>query len=209
MRYESRSTKPSICRPVLIALLAATIAMSGALIGGGPTAGGATKRPDKRGLLLWSSHKPGTGSAPRDDSLTAGFLLQGAQTGPKSKRGSRPLGIIAVLIGLKADHGYGLRLSTARCVSGQGGSGQGGGIFNLGTTELKKTLVGRGIKVTSDADGAAYVNRRYRLTRKAGRRARSVLLLEGDPDRPLVVCGKARFLAGDYNQDGSVDAADF
>ena len=208
MRYESRSTKPSISRPVLIALLAATIVLSGALIAGGPAAGGATKRPDKRGLLMWSSHKPGTGSGPRDDSLTAGFLLQGAQTGPKSKRGTRPLGIIAVLIGLKADQGYGLRLSTARCGSGQGGSGQGGGIFNLGTTGLKKTLVGRGIRVTSGADGTAYANRRYRLTRKARRRARSVLLLEGDPDRPLVICGKAHFLAGDYNNDGRVNGFD-
>lgn len=108
------------------------------------------------------------------------------------------MGIIAILIGLKADQNYALRFSTARC-----GSGQGGGIYGFmdNRAKLKRTLIGRGIKFTSDPDGTAYVEQDSLWTRKANRRANAVLLLEGDPDRPLVVCGRVRVATGDVGRD--------
>ncbi len=200
MKSTHRSTNAPIIRRAVTALLAGALVLSCMLVGGGPVADSASKRPSKRSVFVWSSHKPGGGAT---GQATAGFLLKGEQNGRMSRRGARPLGIIAILIGLKADQDYALRFSTARC-----GSGQGGGIFNylVDRASLKRTLIGRGIKFTSASDGTAYVEQDSLWTRKANRRAKSVLLLEGDPDRPLVVCGRIRVAAGDVNGDGIPNA---
>lgn len=178
MRFNDHSIATRVAFCFATALLAAGLVVSGMLNTGSQFADGAKKRSSDRRVLIWSFHQPAADAAGKS---RAGFLLHGEQTRKTSKQGTRPMGIIAVLVGLKADHTYALRLSASRCKSGGGG-----GIYN--SVSSGSRLVGRGIRFTSGPDGTAYLERKYRLTRKAHRRAKSVLLLEGDPDRPIVIC---------------------
>jgi hypothetical protein len=114
-------------------------------------------------------------------------LLVAKQNGRTSRKGARPMGIIAILIGLKAEQSYGLAFSTRRCGRGAGG------------------LVGKGIRFTASSDGEAVVKRNYRLKRKVLRRARSAVLLSPETGRRFQSCGPVRVATGDVNGDGAGD----
>lgn len=138
------------------------------LVGAGASPAGATQLENAR---VTSFLAPGTGQGGGIFNEATG-LMTATQTKRTAKNGSRPMGIIAILIGLKADQDYALSFSTRPCSAGGGG------------------LVGRKVKFTSSQRGDAVVKRRYRLTRKALRRSKSVVLLSPESGRRFVSCGR-------------------
>lgn len=176
MKFSGLSITVRVALCLATGLLATALILSAVLVAGDQFADGASKRTQKRTALLRSSHKPGA-----TQQTKAGFLLQGEQNGQTSKRGDRPMGIIAILVGLKADQGYAFRFSTVGCRSGEGG-----GIYN--TSKSGGTLVGRAISLTSTLDGTAYLERNYRLTRKVFRKTKTVVLLEKGGGGKVAVC---------------------
>ncbi len=169
------------------ALVASALAASVILAVAAPQSTGAQKQSGKRNLFAaaYLDHRPGGLSG---GQFQAEGLFQASQTGPASRKGTRPMGIIAILIGLKAGQNYALTFSTKRC--GQGGGG----------------LIGSAARFTASPAGEAVVKRRYRLKPKVLRRSNSVVLLSRATGKRFQACG--RLIAGDYNQDGSVDASD-
>lgn len=175
------------------AMLALALAGGCLLVAGATPSADARKLPKEPGLFVaanidWNwAHKPGGGAT---GLVGAEGLFQATQTGPTTGKGTRPMAIIAILIGLKPEQDYALAFSTKRC--GQGGGG----------------LIGAGVKFTSSSVGEAVVKRRYRLKRKVLRRSKSVVLLSKETGRRFQSCGRFLPLAGDFNADGSVDASD-
>jgi hypothetical protein len=113
MKFSGLSITARVAFCLATGLLATALILSAVLVAGDQFADGASKRTQKRTALLWSSHKPGA-----TQQTKAGFLLHGEQNGQTSKRGGRPMGIIGILVGLKADQGYAFRFSTVGCRSG-------------------------------------------------------------------------------------------
>lgn len=189
MRFIQRSNDPRLAHGATVALLAAVLATSGTLVGGASSSADARKLPGKRGLIAtaaidWGSAKPGQGAT---GQVRANGLFQATQTGPTSRKGTRPMAIIAVLIGLKAERNYALAFSKKRCPEGAGG------------------LVGT-FRFRASSAGEAAVKRKYRLKRKALRRSKSVVLLSPKTGRRFLSCG--RLVVGDFNMDGNVDDTD-
>jgi hypothetical protein len=123
-------------------------------------------------------------------SAKAQGLVVANQTGKTSRKGARPMGIIAVLIALKADQKYALAFSSRRCAKGGGG------------------ILGRKIGFTASPQGEAVVNRKYLLKRNVLRRSKSVVLLSKETGKRFQSCGRTVVAAGDYNGDGIADGGD-
>lgn len=165
-------------------VLAAALAL-GVTLGGGASAGAA----QKRSLVVSASLKPSGGSE-------IGGLVMGRGPLPGMLRGrtrlparqaaqrGRPLGIIAVLIGLKADRPYQLALSVNGCRRGAGG------------------VVGRPIAFDGGPDGSAFVEQGA-LHRQLLRRARSLVVLSPDSGDAFQACGRlVTRIVGDFDGDG-------
>jgi hypothetical protein len=173
---EHDATRPAAIQPnstlLVAAMLGAALLVSGMLISGGPAAKGAKNQAKNRRAVVSSVFVPGRVYA-------VSGLLRGKQNGATRKRGTRPMGIIAVLIGLKSGKRYSLQFSTETCAMGKCACD--------GVTRK----VGKPIEFTASAKGQAFVRQRYKMKRKILRRAKSVGLIEGDPDRPIIVgCGR-------------------
>ncbi|MCB0827661.1 MAG: hypothetical protein KDB62_02475 [Solirubrobacterales bacterium] len=166
-------------------LIATGILTTVLLVGLMLTAGGLPARAYELRSVQITSYMSGTGGGGIYAPGTAQGLVVAKQNGRTSGKGARPMGIIAILIGLKAEQKYGLAFSTRRCTRGAGG------------------LVGKGVRFTASSEGKAVVKRNYRLQRKVLRRARSMVLLSPETGRRFQACGPVRVATGDVNRDGT------
>ncbi len=148
----------------LIAVLVSACTAMSLLIGGGPSAeGGKASKAPRLGISAVIKPKNGSGVS---------AILRGTQLGPKTRRGVRRMEVNAIAVGLEAGPVYGF---------GFDGKGQ-----DIPTEEITFFL-----RFRASPNGSAVAEGRFRLTRKVFRQARTIALLQGDPDRPIIV-GRGR-----------------
>lgn len=168
--------------------LKVTIAVAlalGVTVAGSATAGAAQQRSLVVTATLTSSGGSEIGGLVRGRGPLPG-MLRGRSKLParRAVRGDRQLGIIAILVGLKADRRYQLALSVNGCRRGAGG------------------VVGSPIAFDGGPDGSAFIEQ-GNLHRQLLGRARSLVVLSPDSGDAYQACGRlVTRIVGDFDGDG-------